>query len=392
MDSEEQRHIREMLHLYQRRLRVLELKEAWHGLSTPVDILMEIEDLRENIASCQSKIDTFPQSHDSLPNVDQFQTIDLSNAVRKPIEITFNGSFEGLTPEMQRAVVRAIAAIVEISPDQVKILNVRAGSVIFSMELPEEAATALIELYNSNDKIIEELGIQNIKLALERDLALSTLVQHAITENEQLFNFHQYDAPSTYEIFRRAIVDHDEVAFNAIVDLYTAQVRAWIQKWSSRIDREDFGEEDLDDFVRQSFARFKQTLSPNKIEKFINLASMLQYLRITTNSVMFEWWRPFNRTQFAQELEEAAPEYQAPAEEGIDAKTLWSLINQRLQNEKERVVLFSSFSLGLSPRETFQEYANLFESVEEVYQLKANVLARLARDTEFRKSIDSDSS
>ena len=61
MDGQEQDHAKEMLHTCKRRLYVLELKQASYGINTPPEILMEIEDLRENIEQCQSQINSFLQ-------------------------------------------------------------------------------------------------------------------------------------------------------------------------------------------------------------------------------------------------------------------------------------------------------------------------------------------
>jgi hypothetical protein len=75
--------------------------------------------------------------------LNQVQSTSFPSVARTQIEITFNGNFGHLTPEAESAVVRAIAGIVEISPDQVTILKVMSGSVIFTIELPEEAAISL---------------------------------------------------------------------------------------------------------------------------------------------------------------------------------------------------------------------------------------------------------
>ena len=65
MDSREQDHIKKMLRMHKRRLYALELQQAWHGINTSPEILMEIEDLKENIERFQSQIDAFPQIDDA---------------------------------------------------------------------------------------------------------------------------------------------------------------------------------------------------------------------------------------------------------------------------------------------------------------------------------------
>jgi len=158
MGSDELSHIKEVLRLHKRRLWVLEGKEALQGLHTPPEVLIEIDELRERIARYQSQIENYPREQEMS------QTTGPSDTVRKQIEITFNGSFDHLTPETQSALVRAVAAMADISPDQVVVLKVIAGSVILFVQVPNKAATTLLQLFASGDEIIEELGIQNIQL------------------------------------------------------------------------------------------------------------------------------------------------------------------------------------------------------------------------------------
>jgi hypothetical protein len=176
MDSEELAHLKEVLRSYKRRLWVLEGKEALQGLHTPPEVLIEIEDLREKIVRHQSRIEAFPREHRMSPAAGPSHAATSSHTKRKQIEITFNGSFDHLTPEIQTALVRAIAAMADISPDEVAVLRVMSGSVVFVVELPEKAATALLKLYASGAEVIGELDIQSIQLTSEPFPALSTFV------------------------------------------------------------------------------------------------------------------------------------------------------------------------------------------------------------------------
>jgi hypothetical protein len=69
----------------------------------------------------------------------------------------------------------------------------------------------------------------------------------------------------------------------------------------------------------------------------------------------------------------------------IDNQSFWDWINEKLNDEKERLVIEGVFVLALKPRELCDHYAGKFSDVEEVYRIKQNVLARLRRDAEFRK-------
>ena len=69
----------------------------------------------------------------------------------------------------------------------------------------------------------------------------------------------------------------------------------------------------------------------------------------------------------------------------LDSQWFWSWISQKLNDQKERLVMQGIFVLALKPRELCDYYEKIFTDVEEVYRIKQNVLARLRRDEEFRK-------
>jgi hypothetical protein len=163
MDSQQQQHLQELYQAYLKRLRVLELKEAQLGLlDTPPYILTEIDSLRNKIADIESQLATLRHQHqnDTIIKPSDQQTTLAQNTLR--IEIVFKGDFTSLTPELQGATIRAIAALIDISPDQVVVHRVSGGSIIFEIEIPVEAAKKLVTLYEDNDPVIDEIGIAKI--------------------------------------------------------------------------------------------------------------------------------------------------------------------------------------------------------------------------------------
>ena len=85
--------------------------------------------------------------------------------------------------------------------------------------------------------------------------------------------------------------------------------------------------------------------------------------------------------------EEGSPE-PSPEEQAMDRSEqqgLWDLINSRLQDEKERAVIYGSFVLVLKPQEVYDHYQSRFSDIDEIYRVKQNVVSRLRRDPELRK-------
>ena len=212
---------------------------------------------------------------------------------RKQIEITFNGSFDDLTPEKQNAVVRAIAGIVEISPDQVTVLKVMPGSMIFTIELPAEAVDNLIELYESGDKIINLLDIERIRLTSEQDLSLSILVENAVVEQEKYFAHLPSDDRFSNELFRRAVVGQNEPAKKALIYLYSNLVKSWLKRWQVKSRFDPVEKKDIDELVNTAFKQFWLSLTPSKFEQSQSrtrrLNSILRYLHWSANGVIAEY-------------------------------------------------------------------------------------------------------
>lgn len=160
MDTEQIKHWQELRQAYLKRLRVLELKEAQQGVDTPPHILTEIQDLREKIAN----IETFLFSTSAKLYVSQENTKESQRGeARQKVEIIIQGDFGQVTPEIQKAMVRALAAIAEISYDQVTVLSIVSGSIVLLIEIPEQAAQKLHSLHSEHDPILDEIGISSIR-------------------------------------------------------------------------------------------------------------------------------------------------------------------------------------------------------------------------------------
>ena len=53
------------------------------------------------------------------------------------------------------------------------------------------------------------------------------------------------------------------------------------------------------------------------------------------------------------------------------------------------MVIYSAFVLGLTPRAIYAQRGDLFTSVNDVYNVKRNVLGRLSRNQQLRQRINS---
>ena len=92
----------------------------------------------------------------------------------------------------------------------------------------------------------------------------------------------------------------------------------------------------------------------------------------------------------ATEEESGDPSPEEQAIHHSDGQRLWQFIRDHLHDEKERIVIHCSFVLDIKPQEIYELYPQLFESVDEIYRIKQNVITRLRRDPELRKLLGLD--
>lgn len=161
VSSEEIKHLQELQKAYIKRLRILELKTAQMGGDTPPHILIEAQELRDKIADNDTLSQSIITKSDSTQK--NTYTTHKSEGTQK-IEVIIQGSFEQVTPEIMKAMVRALAAIMEISYDQVSVLNIRSGSIILLIEVSKQAAERLYSVYNRHDLVLDEIKVSSVKL------------------------------------------------------------------------------------------------------------------------------------------------------------------------------------------------------------------------------------
>jgi hypothetical protein len=131
-------------------------------------------------------------------------------------------------------------------------------------------------------------------------------------------------------------------------------------------------------------------LTPDKFRKFPKLSHLLRYLQMCVSSVITDAVRANQRAgidvyaaEIVDEMHSRSQSVEQVALERAQRQALWQEIGARMRTEQERLVVYTSFVLGLKPRETYDLYSDAFRDVGEVYRVKENVLARLRRDAEL---------
>lgn len=217
-------------------------------------------------------------------------------------------------------------------------------------------------------------------------MGLGDLADWCAHQTELYFQHQSYDPSYCFELFRRAIRERDQPAWERICLQYQALVAGWVRQHS----RFETSGEDVQYFVNGAFAKIAVSLTSEKFGGFSDIGALLRYLKLCVHSVIMDYSRLIEQDHFT-DLEDASEEGSpepSPEQQTMDRseqQALWSLLESRLQDEKERAVIQGSFVLALKPQELFDHYPKLFTDIDEIYRVKQNVIARLRRDPEFRR-------
>ena len=185
------------------------------------------------------------------------------------------------------------------------------------------------------------------------------------------------------ELFRRAIVNRDDDAWACIYQQYSPLVLTWVNQHPTATPL--LSQDGSASLVNAAFAKFAQALTPVKMENFDSLAAVLKYLKMCVHSVVADEVRSRQARQYEETLEliENEPAADDPADDvvsNISAQGLWQVIQEELNSEDERVLIYLAYIHGMKPSEISSQHRRLFPTVDDVYRIKRNVLERLRRN------------
>lgn len=209
----------------------------------------------------------------------------------------------------------------------------------------------------------------------DASLTIADLVQLCAEHTERYLRHEPYTERFALELFRRAVVERDDLAWSAIHTQYGPVVRRWLG-----------GE--LDTEVTAVFERFWQAVDAEKFARFSSLKAVLQYLKMCAQTTRIDRIRAMRSAAREKRLDDVSgmPGHDDPAGSvatRVDAAHFWSIVEGLLGNERECLVIYLSYVIGLTPREICLRHEPAFPEVSNVYRLKRNALERLGRAAEI---------
>jgi hypothetical protein len=200
----------------------------------------------------------------------------------------------------------------------------------------------------------------------------------ACLERDQDRQRQPVDERAGLELFRRAIQERDELAWEQMYQQWKGLLLHWL--FQHPAVRLALGQAPPESYVTAALSKFWQatTRAERPKQEFSTLAGALAYLRSCLNSVVLDAARQalVRQCEVGEEVLAGEVVSQPPA---AIAGDLWRSIERALPDRRERLLVYLRYVLGYRPREIVVTHRQEFPHVEEVYQMERNILQRLSR-------------
>ena len=190
-----------------------------------------------------------------------------------------------------------------------------------------------------------------------------------------------------FELFRRAVEDEEQAAWQAIDQQYKYLIHRWLCDCAP-----DLPPQEVEDIAPEAWRKFWHAITRAGAplsERFAHVGAILKYLKQCTQSVFLEHKRYARRQQVNQYLQsgqQAGLTHTESEEEllaRIDRENLFQAVQKWITgwvtDPQEQRVLLLSYEYGLTPVEIATHYPQEFADAQTVRRLKERILKRARR-------------
>lgn len=214
-------------------------------------------------------------------------------------------------------------------------------------------------------------------------MAIKFLEIESAKANSGFLNGRFSDTRFGFELFRRALEEHNEEAWCALLRVYHSLVIGWVRSHPNF----QFHNEEAAYFVNRAFERLWRNiaLKAGKFDKFSELKAILRFLKMCTHSAVIDDapHQPASLVPLAETdngFEDDSVELSVQFDlSPLNKNQFWQLIDAKLQNNEERIVMIGFFYYGMKNREIYAQHPHLFRDTKQIANLRLNVLRRLGR-------------
>lgn len=211
-------------------------------------------------------------------------------------------------------------------------------------------------------------------------MSLSALADHCMSELNNYRRGEPSDDRYGIELFRRALLQHDPLAWEIVQKLFNEMVLHWMRSHPMR--KVACCHDSEENYVAQAFTRFWQATAVNQETEFRTIAGVLRYLRASLNGAILDTLRTYARAERVS-LREPNEPGEIVAEDREASVELWEVIQALIPDERQRRVAYLLFHCNLKPREIVHYCSQEFGEVEEIYRLRRNIVDRLLRNIDY---------
>ncbi len=183
------------------------------------------------------------------------------------------------------------------------------------------------------------------------------------------------------EVVRRAVVERDELCWEALHALYGPVVHRWCRAMARRADQE------VEELAALAWEKFWRSFTADKLAACRGAGSVLAYLKACVHSVVVDAQRR-RPAPLPLEAAETRPDLGASPEETVaeaeERARLRELVLRHVRSEQDRAIITLSYELGLRSAAVQAARPDLFPTVADVYRATRNLLDRLGRSRELR--------
>ncbi len=221
----------------------------------------------------------------------------------------------------------------------------------------------------------EAMGI-NVQGAL-RQMDLGSLANRCSEEMKLLRRKQAFNDQYCLEIFRRAILERLDPAWEMLQQRFDETVRVWLRSHPSR----DLAllRDSEENYVALTFSRFWYAIRNQRLE-FPTLYAALSYLHATLNGVVIDTLRTHLGSRETPLPEADSPDEPFSHDEPGDEEAIWRSLQELIPDAREQRLVYLLYYCGLKPREILLRCPQEFPDIKEIYRLNHNILERLRRN------------
>jgi DNA-directed RNA polymerase specialized sigma24 family protein len=228
-------------------------------------------------------------------------------------------------------------------------------------------------------------------------LSLEALQSGVLAEEQRFRRGEPRDDCYALEVFRRAVVEGDDAAWEALQSLYQRQVFGWSRGLNTGAS--------IENVAALAWEKFWQCFKADKFARAEGLPAIQRYLKACVQTTVIDTARQERQTSLlsldrhsefgdrdAPSLAESLVDTDPLPEESLvqdeERGSIRQIVSQYVRSNHDRAIIHLRYELGLTSAEIQARRPDLFPIVADVYQTTRNLLDRLRRDHALQTSLE----